>query len=199
MKNIWRDFISAYKGFKQIFQNLELKIDTTNAQIKSYRQKLTNRGEKLMQIVNENPPIKQQSQPLFKPPVRPRISNLDTFSQEKLFQIIESDNSSSAAFQCLTELVRRTLAKNQELVAKVITLEQEISNLQATLNPPKKKCGRKAEEFIINGKTLDDDYLVYLIDNEYFKIRALEKEVGANKNQLRRRYERYKEREEREG
>ena len=150
-----------------------------------------------MQIVNENQPINQRSQPLFKPPVRPQISNLDTFSQEKLFQIIESDNSSSAAFQCLTELMRRTLAKNQELVAKVITLEQEISNLKATLNPPKKKSGRKAEEFFVNGKTLDDDYLVYLIDIGLFKIRELENEVGASKNQLRRRYERYKEREDR--
>ena len=95
--------------------------------------------------------------------------------------------------------MRRSLEKNQELIEKVITLEQEISSLQATLNPPKKKCGRKAEEFSVNGKTLDDDYLVYLIDNGFFKIRALEKEVGANKNQLRRRYERCKEREERKG
>lgn len=149
--------------------------------------------------VNENQPIKPQSQLLFKPPVRPQLSNLDTFTKDKLFQIAKSDNANSVAFQCLIELVRRSLEKNQELIEKVITLEQEISSLQATLNPPKKKCGRKAEEFSVNGKTLDDDYLVYLIDNGFFKIRALEKEVGANKNQLRRRYERCKEREEREG
>lgn len=152
-----------------------------------------------MQIVNENPPIKQQSQLLFKPPVRPQLSNLDTFTQDKLFQIAKSDNSNSAAFQCLIELVRRSLEKNQELVEKVIILDQELSDLKAKLNPPKKKCGRKAEEFFINGKTLDDDYLVYLIDVGLYKIRQLEKEVGANKNQLRRRYERCKEREEREG
>ena len=150
-----------------------------------------------MQIVNENQPISQKSQPLFKPPVRPQLSNLDTFTQDKLFQIAKSDNSNSAAFQCLIELVRRSLEKNQELVEKIITLEQEVANLHVTLNPPKKKCGRKAEEFIINGKMLDDDYLVYLVDNGFFKIREREKEVGANKNQLRRRYERYKEREER--
>lgn len=150
-------------------------------------------------MVNENQPISKQSQSLFKPPARPRISNVDTFSQEKLFQIIKSDNSSSAAFQCLTELMRRTLVRNQELVEKVFTLEQEVADLKATLNPPKKKCGRKAEEFFVNGKTLDDDYLVYLIDDGLYKIRELEKEVGANKNQLRRRYERCKEREEREG
>ena len=152
-----------------------------------------------MEIVNKSQPIKPQSQPLFKPPARPQFSHLDTYTQDKLFQIAKSDSSNSVAFQCLIELVRRSLEKNQELIEMVITLEQEIYNLKATLNPPKKKCGRKAEEFSVNGKTLDDDYLVYLIDNGYFKIRALEKEVGANKNQLRRRYERCKEREERKG
>lgn len=149
--------------------------------------------------VTENIPVKPQSQPLFKPPVRPQFSHLDTYTQDKLFQIAKSDNSNSVAFQCLIELIRRSLEKNQELIEKVITLEQELSALKATLNPPKKKCGRKAEEFFVNGKTLDDEYLVYLIDYGYFKIRELEKEVGANKNQLRRRYERCKERGERKG
>ena len=149
--------------------------------------------------VTENQPISQQSQLLFKPPVKPQFSHLDTYTQDKLFQIAKSDNSNSVAFQCLIELVRRSLEKNQELIEKVITLEQEISNLKATLNPHKKKCGRKAKVFFVNGKTLDDEYLIYLIDNGFFKIRELEKEVGANKNQLRRRYERCKEREEREG
>lgn len=149
--------------------------------------------------VTENQPISQQSQPLLKPPVRPQFSHIDTYTQDKLFQIAKSDNSNSVALQCLIELVRRSLEKNQELIEKVITLEHEISNLKEVLNPPKKKCGRKAEEFFVNGKTLDDDYLVYLIDDGLYKIRELEKEVGANKNQLRRRYERCKEREEREG
>ena len=121
-----------------------------------------------MSIVNENQPIKSQSQPLFKPPVRPQLSYLNTYTQEKLFQIAKSDNSNSVAFQCLIELANRALTKNQELVEKVVTLEQELSELKATLNPPKKKCGRKAEEFIINEKMLDDDYLVYLVDNGFF-------------------------------
>ena len=149
--------------------------------------------------VTENQPISQQSQLLLKPPVRPQFSHIDTYTQDKLFQIAKSDNSNSVALQCLIELVRRSLEKNQELIEKVITLEHEISNLKEVLNPPKKKCGRKAEEFFVNGKPLDDDYLVYLIDDGLYKIRELEKEVGANKNQLRRRYERCKEREEREG
>ena len=142
-----------------------------------------------MTIANKNQPMHL--------PIRPRISNIDTFSQEELFQISRNDNTSSVAFQCLVELVRRTSEKNQELSEKIILLEQEIKDLQMVLNPPKKKCGRRAEEFSIHGKKLDNDYLVYLIDNGYFKIRELEKEVGANKNQLRRRYERCKERSER--
>ena len=149
--------------------------------------------------VNENQPISQQSQLLLKPPIRPQLSNLDTFTKDRLFQIAKSDNSNSVAFQCLIELMRRALAKNQELVEKVNELQKEVSNLQIALNPPKKKSGRKAEEFFVNGKTLDDDYLVHLIDSGLYKIRELENEVGANKNQLRRRYERYKEREERKG
>lgn len=71
-------------------------------------------------------------------------------------------------------------------------MNRKLSALQAVLNPPKKKCGRKAQTFSVNGKILDDDYLAYLIDNEFYTIRRLEKEVKAGKNQLRRRYERYK-------
>ena len=150
-----------------------------------------------MSIVNENQPIRPQSE--IKAPVRPRISKIDNFTQDMLFQIANDNNSSSAAFQCLIELVRRTTEKNEELSEKVTVLEQEIKNLQIALNPPKKRCGRKAKEFFIHGKMLDDEYLVYLLDNMYFTIRELEKEVGANKNQLRRRYERCKEKEERKG
>lgn len=149
-----------------------------------------------MLMVNENQPVKPQS--AIKVPVRPRIQNIEKFPQDKLLDIAKNDNTTSAAFQCLVELVRRTSEKNQELAEKVMVLEQEIQNLQMALNPPKKKCGRKAEEFFVHGKILDNEYLAYLIDNEYFKIRELEKEVGANKNQLRRRYERCKEK-EREG
>lgn len=131
-------------------------------------------------------------------PVRPRVQNIDKFSNTKLLQIIKNDKSSSVSVQCLTELLYRTLDQNRELIEKIELLEQELSTLQATLNPPKKKSGRKAQAFFINGKILDDEYLVYLIDNEFYKIRELEREVGAGKNQLRRRYERYKEKRRKE-
>lgn len=131
-------------------------------------------------------------------PVRPRVQNIEKFSNTKLLQIIKNDKSSSVSVQCLTELLYRTLDQNRELIEKIELLEQELSTLQATLNPPKKKSGRKAQVFFINGKILDDEYLVYLIDNEFYKIRGLEREVGAGKNQLRRRYERYKEKRRKE-
>ena len=133
-----------------------------------------------MSIVNENKPV------------RPRIQNINKVRQIKLLQIIQSDNASSVSVQCLTELLSRTLDMNQELLKKIEQLERELSVLQTASNPPKKKCGRKAQVFFVNGKILDDDYLVYLIDNEYYKITELEKEVNAGKNQFRRRYERYK-------
>lgn len=145
------------------------------------------KGEKLMLIVNDIQPV------------RPRVQNIDKFSNTKLLQIIKNDKSSSVSVQCLTELLYRTLDQNRELIEKIELLEQELSTLQATLNPPKKKSGRKAQAFFINGKILDDEYLVYLIDNEFYKIRELEREVGAGKNQLRRRYERYKEKRRKEG
>lgn len=126
-------------------------------------------------------------------PVRPRIQNINKISQTKLLKIVKNDSSSSASVQCLTELVCRTLDQNQELLAKIEFLEQELSKLQASLNPPTKKSGRKSQVFFVDGKILEDEYLVYLIDNEFYKIRELEREVGAGKNQLRRRYERYKE------
>ena len=132
-------------------------------------------------------------------PVKPKINNIDICSDDKLFEIINNDYTTNPNIQCLAELLHRALKQNMKLVEIVTKLEREISNLKTTLNPPKKKCGRKAEEFFVNGKNLDDEYLVYLIDSELYTIRELEKEVGANKNQLRRRIERYKEREERQG
>ena len=64
--------------------------------------------------------------------------------------------------------------------------------MKALLNPPKKKTGRKREFYTFNGAELDDDELLRLIDGEFITISKLEKDVGANKNVLRRRYERLK-------
>lgn len=39
---------------------------------------------------------------------------------------------------------------------------------------------------------MDDEYLVYLIDNGFYTFKQLEQELGAGKNQLRNRYNRAK-------
>ena len=58
-----------------------------------------------------------------------------------------------------------------------------------------KKAGRPKTRFYVNGRELTDDYLIYLIDYDYFTIRELEKEVRAGKNQLRNRYNKAKKKE----
>ena len=58
----------------------------------------------------------------------------------------------------------------------------------------KKQSGRKREALYIRGTVLDDNYLIYLIDEGYYKIPQLEKELGAHKNQIRNRYKRAKRR-----
>lgn len=124
--------------------------------------------------------------------IKPKIISIETINSERLFQIIDNDVTANATTQCLAELLRRTSTALEESNKKIEQLESDIAKLKALLNPPKKKCGRKREYFIFNGCELDDDELLRLIDNECITISRLEKEVGANKNVLRRRYERIK-------
>ena len=79
-----------------------------------------------------------------------------------------------------------------EIVNKNQPVRPRIQNINK-ISQPKKKCGRKSQVFFVDGKILEDEYLFYLIDNGFYKIRQLERVVGAGKNQLRGRYERYKE------
>ena len=56
-----------------------------------------------------------------------------------------------------------------------------------------KKAGRHKQSFLHNGEELTDDEIVRLIDGGYYdSIGKLEKAVGAGKNQLRNRYNKYK-------
>lgn len=124
--------------------------------------------------------------------VKPKVVSIETFETETLFQIINNDVTANATTQCLAELLRRTSTVLAESNKKIEQLESDIAKLKALLNPPKKKCGRKRECFIFNGCELDDDELLRLIDDNFVTISELEKDVGANKNVLRRRYERLK-------
>ena len=123
--------------------------------------------------------------------VKPKVVSIETFETKTLFQIIDNDVTANATAQCLAELLLSSTSL-EESNKKIEQLESDITRLKNLLNPPKKKCGRKREYFIFNGCELDDDELLRLIDNECITISRLEKEVGANKNVLRRRYERIK-------
>lgn len=125
--------------------------------------------------------------------VKPKVASIETFENETLFQIIDNDVTANATTQCLAELLRRISTALAESNSKIEQLESDIAKLKKLLNPPKKRCGRKRECFIFNGCELDDDELLRLIDDDFITISKLEKDVSANKNVLRRRYERLKE------
>jgi hypothetical protein len=130
-------------------------------------------------------------------PVRPKINNIQSFSDAELTAIINAYRTTSPTTQCLVELLRRITQRLDEQNIRITHLEQTVSDLKTALNPPKAKCGRKRQQFTFCNRELDDDELLRLIDGEYISISQLEKEVGASKNQLRRRYERAKEKQER--
>ena len=108
-------------------------------------------------------------------------------SDNELFTILENNVAPTAYTQPLMELLLR-------YCERIKTLEEEVSILK-TASPklPAKKTGRKRTAFYVNTTPLDDDFLMYLIDYDYYTIAELEAEVGAKKNQLRNRYKRAKE------
>lgn len=123
--------------------------------------------------------------------LKPKIIAIETKETEKLFQIIRNDWTANTTIQCLTELFRRQESQMQELKQELSQAKQEICKLTSKLNPPKKR-GRKQKDYFLNGALVDDEELIRLIDGEFITISKLEKEVGAKKNVLRRRYERAK-------
>ena len=126
--------------------------------------------------------------------LRPKINNIESTETEKLFQIIKNNPAATIPIQCLLELLRRQEEQMQELKQELSLTKQKITKLESKLNPPKKKSGRKQKQYFLNGILIDDDELIRLIDGEYITISKLEKDVGAKKNVLRRRYERIKQR-----
>ena len=126
--------------------------------------------------------------------LRPKINGIEAKETELLFLIIRNDQTANATIQCLAELLRRQEKQIQELKQELSQTMQEITKLNSKLNPPKKKTGRKQKEYFLNGSLVDDDELMRLIDGEFITISKLEKDVGAKKNVLRRRYERIKQR-----
>ena len=124
--------------------------------------------------------------------LRPKINNIESIENDTLYQRIKNDPTTNAAIQCLIELLQRQEKQMQELKEEITKANQEIKKLDSKVTPPKKKCGRKQKKYYYDTGLVDDEELLRLIDGEFITISKLEKEVGANKNVLRRRYERLK-------
>lgn len=71
------------------------------------------------------------------------------------------------------------------------------SQLEHQQSKSAKKSGRSKEDFYFNGKLLTDADIAYYVEGNFLTITKLERDVGAKKNQLRNRYKRYKEKQQR--
>ena len=107
---------------------------------------------------------------------------LKKMTDEELVQLLTSYRNYNMLIPALIEAYLRQKHTIEELTKRVAFLEEK------TL----KKAGRPKKHFTVNGQELTDEYLMYLIDYDYFTIRELEKDVGAGKNQLRNRYNKAK-------
>ena len=120
-----------------------------------------------------------ESRPLL---TMPFPKPLKEMTDEELAKLLASKHNYNILIPALIEANIRKERTIAELTKRVAFLEEK------TL----KKAGRPKKQFWINGQELTDEYLIYLIDYDFFTIRELEKEVGAGKNQLRNRYNKTK-------
>lgn len=107
---------------------------------------------------------------------------LKEMTDEELAKLLACSRNYNVIIPILIEVNIRQERAVAELTKRIAFLEDK------TL----KKAGRPKVRFEVNGQELTDDYLLYLIDYDFFTIRELEKEVGAGKNQLRNRYNKAK-------
>ena len=114
------------------------------------------------------------------------VFDIKNFPDEWLFSILENNFVPTVPVAALSELVRRLYSTIEEQ-------QKEIESLKTSAPAvPQKQRGRKREKFYMGKGVMDDEYLIYLIDNEFYTFNQLEQELGAGKNQLRNRYNRAK-------
>lgn len=113
--------------------------------------------------------------------------DLKSLPNEDLLAILSNSFNKNAYTHTLTELLTK--------LCNIVAEQQKEIELLKSQTPvtPVHKSGRKRTDFYYQSTPLTDDYLIYLIDYNYFTIPELEVEVGAKKNQLRNRYNRAKE------
>ena len=107
---------------------------------------------------------------------------LPEMTDEELTTLLARDMNYNVLIPLLIEANTRKDRAIAELTKRVAFLEEKAL----------KKAGRPKTCFYLNGIELTDEELMYQIDSQFFSIRKLEKEVGANKNQLRNRYNKAK-------
>ena len=105
-----------------------------------------------------------QSRPLLK---MPKPKPYEKMTDEELNQFIKKQINYNMIIPALIEANKRKDKKIADLTKRVEFLEEK------TL----KKAGRKRTTFYFNGQEVTDEYLEYLIDNDYIKkYNELEKE-----------------------
>lgn len=110
------------------------------------------------------------------------LKKCNVMTDQELLQILDANLTSIGFIPVLIELCKRQAKQIETLTKRIDYLE----------NKTLKKPGRKRQRFYFQGKELDDEYLIYLIDYDYITLSKLEKELGAGKNQLRNRYNKAK-------
>ena len=120
-------------------------------------------------------------------PVRPRPKPIADMTDQELTELLTKSRSYGDLIPGLIEYVFR---QDREIKALKSQLERQQTK-------PAKKSGRAKEDFYFNGKLLTDADIAYYVEGDYLTITKLERDVGAKKNQLRNRYKRYKEKQQR--
>ena len=110
------------------------------------------------------------------------LKKCNAMTDQELLHIFNESLNQMGFIPVLIELCKRQAKQIETLTKRLDYLE----------NKTLKKPGRKRQRFYFQGKELDDEYLIYLIDYDYITLSKLEKELGAGKNQLRNRYSKAK-------
>ena len=116
---------------------------------------------------------------------------LKEMTNEELTKLLTGKFNYNVLIPGLIEAYLRKDEQIADLTKQITELNKRILYLE---RKQLQKPGRPRREFWVNGKELDDDYLMYLIDYGYYdSISKMEKDLGTGKNQLRNRYNKAKE------
>ncbi len=129
-----------------------------------------------------------ESRPLLPMPFPKPLKEM---TNEELTKLLTGKFNYNVLIPGLIEAYLRKDEQIADLTKQITELNKRVLYLE---RKQLQKPGRPRREFRVNGKELDDDYLMYLIDYGYYdSISKMEKDLGAGKNQLRNRYNKAKE------